>query len=140
MQVLINPAKGAFCFFLKESNQPTKKHVGAETYPTSSMMQPDQRSSHLHSPDRATQMLPLEIFLFEALRWTKKTSRFRRGTIKNSLLVRKYADVLAQRLSEGDGHLVCLSILAKRHREGGVKDRKVQRNRDISRENHMHNI
>lgn len=41
----------------------------------------------------------------------KKTVRFRQGTINDPPLVRKYANVLAQRLSEGDGHLVCFPIL-----------------------------
>lgn len=47
------------------------------------------------------------------------------GTIQDPPLVRKYANVLAQRLSEGDGHLVCFPKLEKRHKERGAKDRKV---------------
>lgn len=61
--------------------------------------------------------------------WKKKQKKtsgdVEHGTIQDPPLVRKYANVLSQRLSEGDGHLVCFSILRKRHKERGVKDRKV---------------
>lgn len=53
---------------------------------------------------------------------------FRRGTIEDPFLVRKYADVLSKRLSESYGHLVCFAILAKRQTERGIAaDRKLKR-------------
>lgn len=87
------------------------------------MIQPDQRSSHLHSPARRQTAAALEGLEANG----NKAVMFRQRTINDPPLVRKYANVLAQRLSEGDGHLVCFPILKQRHRGRGGKDRKVRK-------------
>jgi hypothetical protein len=48
-------------------------------------------------------------------------------TVEDSLLVRKDANVLSQRLGQGYGHLICLAILTE---EGRRKERK-RENREI---------
>lgn len=94
------------------------------------MIQPDQRSSHLHSPrqDKNTSFVTWERCLRKHTLCYKTTKQnphinVKLHTTEDPLLVREDANVLSKRLSEGYGHLICFPVLMRQDRLTQNKER-----------------